>query len=176
MQTVQRQHRREVLAVGDTRGVSNARLPQVGPIGGGGDDGAVDARHPPVVGGQRGRYEHPARDRDHEGDDLRGRARHAACCSRPRTPARAPDPAAPRPPRTSPRGSASATPAPPRPTSPLPFCLPPLRPADPALGGANQPRDAPSGAEGPRGTLFRVAAEILASQLAWCLRSGKTQA
>lgn len=156
MQTVQRQHRREVLAVGDTRGVSNARLPQVGPIGGGGDDGAVDARHPPVVGGQRGRYEHPARDRDHEGDDLRGRARHAACCSRPRTPARAPDPAAPRPPRTSPRGSASATPAPPRPTSPL---LAPPRPSPsvPSSPPARRPgtrgrEPTPGRALGGRGT------------------------
>lgn len=60
MQTVQRQHGGEVLAVGDARGVGNARLPQVGPIGGGCDDRAVDGRHLPVVGGQRGGHQYPA--------------------------------------------------------------------------------------------------------------------
>lgn len=111
MQTVQRQHGGEVLAVGDARGVGNARLPQVGPIGGGGDDRAVDGGHLPVVGGQRGGHQHPARDGNHEGDDLRGRASHAARCSSARAlaPTRRYDP-----PRSRPSGSASA-PAPPRP-------------------------------------------------------------
>ena len=109
MQTVQRQHGRKVLAVGDARGVRDARLPQVGPIGSGGDDRAVDGGHLPVVGGQRGGHQHPAGDGDHEGNDLRRRARHAARYrgARSRTPHLA---AAQRPPRARPRGSAPVAP------------------------------------------------------------------
>lgn len=69
--TVQRQHGWEVLAVGDASGVGHAGLPEVGPEGGGGDDRPVDGGHLPVVGGQRGGDQHPARDGQQEGDDLR---------------------------------------------------------------------------------------------------------
>lgn len=129
MQTVQRQHGREVLAVGDARGVGNARLPQVGPIGGGGDDRAVNGRHLPVVGGQRGGHQYPARDGDHEGDDLRSRASHAARCSpaRSRAPTLRRDPRTPNP-AALPLASASV------------HCpRPPPRPPDPAPGGARDP-------------------------------------
>lgn len=76
LQTVQRQHRRKVFAVGDPGGVGHARLPEVGPEGGRRNDRAVDGGHLPVVGGQRGGHQHPARDDQQEGDDLRSRAGH----------------------------------------------------------------------------------------------------
>lgn len=81
MQTIQRQHGGEFLAVGDTGGIGNAHLPQIGKIGGGGDDSAIDGGNLPVVGGQCGGHQHPARDGDYEGDDFQGRASHAAGCS-----------------------------------------------------------------------------------------------
>lgn len=56
MQTIQRQHGGELLAVGDTGGIGNADLPQVGKISGCGDDSAIDGGDLPVVGGQCGRH------------------------------------------------------------------------------------------------------------------------
>lgn len=140
MQTVERQHGRKVLAVGDARGVRDARLPQVGPIGSGGDDRAVDGGHLPVVGGQRGGHQHPAGDGDHEGNDLRRRARHAARCRRARS--RAPhSAAAQRPPHARPRGSAPVA--------------PPTR--GPGARGRAWTRDAPSGSRNcSRGAATRV--------------------
>lgn len=59
--TVQHQHGKEVLAVVDTQEVGNTSLPQVGPIGGGGDDRAVDGRHLPIVGVQYRGHQYTAR-------------------------------------------------------------------------------------------------------------------
>lgn len=82
--TVQHQHGREVLALGDTHEVSNTSLPQVDPIGGGGDDRAVDGGHLPIVGGQHEGHQYTARDGDHEGDALSEAVKatlHAGACT-----------------------------------------------------------------------------------------------
>lgn len=159
MQTVQRQHGGEVLAVGDAGGVGNARLPQVSPIGGGGDDRAVDGGHLPVVGGQRGGHQHPARDGDQEGDDLQSRARHAAGCSRAhaRTPTRRRDPRAP---------------GPAAPLRPRPRPVPPDRQSVPGRG---PPEHAPLGQRRLAGAVT-VAASVLSTQLVRRPRSGGLRA
>lgn len=118
VQTVQGQHGGEVLAVGDAGGVGHAGLPQVGPEGGGGDDGAVDGRDLPVVGGQRGGHQHPARQRQRQRRDLRRRARHGLA-ARPGRQGTGPGPGLggaarpprPAPPRPGPRDTIGAGPA-----------------------------------------------------------------
>lgn len=68
--TIQSQHGRKVLAVGDPSGISHARLPQIGPKGSRGDDRPVHRGHLPVICRQSGRHQDPAWDRQQKGHDL----------------------------------------------------------------------------------------------------------
>lgn len=68
--TIQSQHWREVLAVGDTRGISHTCFPQVGPEGSCGDDRPIHRGHLPVVCWQGGRYQDPSWDSQEKGHNL----------------------------------------------------------------------------------------------------------
>lgn len=68
--TIQSQHRRKVLAVGHTGGISHTRFPQVGPEGSRGDDRPVHGGYLPVVCRQGGRHQDPPRDSQDKGNDL----------------------------------------------------------------------------------------------------------